>query len=66
MDDLPDGVLDAFAAAVKEARARREIMAWVAARLETWEKLLASDYDVATCRELRHALSDNPKLKLQP
>jgi len=57
----------------RELETRREIMAWVADKLERWEKLLEDAArlrlyvdrdDVATCKEIRMALSEsNPKLK---
>lgn len=59
---LPNVCVEDYNGAIRECRSRREIMAWVAERLRRWEPLLP-EADRPTCRELRHALTDSPKLK---
>jgi hypothetical protein len=65
-----------YARLLQRFEASEAARAWAVDKLEKWEKLLVDaqrlklrvqDYDVATCREIRHALDEtNPRLSASP
>ncbi len=68
---LPEVCIDLWAKALVECRTRREIMSWAVDKLQKLEANMdglpvnaeAVRYWLATVRECRHALADNPKLR---